>query len=330
MLYTVSKQSNFQIRDLDYFKNTFDNRHVYLHKLLSMYDRDDIAFVECNSLLSDCLKYINQNKLTSKYKKVVVYMSELYWDTINKSSTINNLLDNNIFVIFNFFTKESPYNLKNKSYTSIGSFLDITEHYIKRYTFEKNQPKYNLISKFGRPNNERVTFYNELKDYKTFVYSINNFDYNQNNIATKTFESEKNLSGDFKSTVLPKEDFESIFSLDIETRLSQYEEAEHLVSCTEKTLKSFLFKRPTINVMQKEAYEYFESFGFIFPNYFELDHKTKHIDICKKICELSLEDCKTMALEYSYAYENNYKKVMDFIKHHKIKLDNIFYELYHK
>ena len=75
MLYTVSKQSNFQIRDLDYFKNTFDNRHVYLHKLLSMYDRDDIAFVECNSLLSDCLKYINENKLTSKYKKVIVYMS---------------------------------------------------------------------------------------------------------------------------------------------------------------------------------------------------------------------------------------------------------------
>tara|TARA_Y200000002_G_scaffold378605_1_gene386318 strand:- start:740 stop:1732 length:993 start_codon:yes stop_codon:yes gene_type:complete len=330
MLYTVSKQSNFTQRDLDYFKNTFDNRHVFLHKLLEKYNKDDIAFVECNSLLSDCLKYIKENKLTSEYKKVIVYMSELYWDTINSSSVINSLLDNNIFIIFNFFTKESPYELKNKSYSSIGSFLDITEHYIKRYTFEKKEPKYNLISKFGRPNNERIKFHNELKDYKLFVYSINNFDYNNDYHTKKVFESEKNLSGDFKSTTLPNEDFESIFSLDIETRLSQYEEAPHLVSCTEKTLKSFLFKRPTINVMQKEAYEYFESFGFIFPNYFGLNHKTEQIQICKKICELSLEDCKSMALEYSYAYETNYKKVMDFLKHHKIKLDNIFYELYHK
>ena len=171
---------------------------------------------------------------------------------------------------------------------------------------------------------------NELKDFKSFVYSINNFDYNNDYHTKKVFESEKNLSGDFKSITLPSEDFESIFSLDVETRLSQYEEAPHLVSCTEKTLKSFLFKRPTINVMQKEAYEYFESFGFIFPNYFGLNHKTEQIQICKKICELSLEDCKSMALEYSYAYETNYKKVMDFLKHHKIKLDNIFYELYHK
>ena len=98
MLYTVSKQSNFIQRDLDYFKNTFDNRHVFLHKLLKKYTKDDIAFVECNSLLSDCLSYIKKNKLTSKYKKVIVYMSELYWDTINSSSVINSLLDNNILV----------------------------------------------------------------------------------------------------------------------------------------------------------------------------------------------------------------------------------------
>ena len=43
MLYTVSKQSNFIQRDLDYFKNTFDNRHVFLHKLLKKYTKDDIV-----------------------------------------------------------------------------------------------------------------------------------------------------------------------------------------------------------------------------------------------------------------------------------------------
>ena len=66
MLYTVSKQSNFTQRDLDYFKNTFDNRHVFLHKLLEKYNKDDIAFVECNSLLSDCLKYIKENNVRLK------------------------------------------------------------------------------------------------------------------------------------------------------------------------------------------------------------------------------------------------------------------------
>jgi len=311
-----------------------DKRHNTLHSILKKYDRDDIAFIECDSLILECLKTITKQKLHKKYKKVIVYMSELYWDSYNSDYPFYYEWKDNIHFIFNFFSEKSPYKLLTNTYTSIGAFGDITKLYLEKYDFEKKEPKYNLISKFGRPNKDRIKFCKELQKYKSFVYSINNFAEaygdEADRIESKRFESEKDLDGDYKSYTLPKEDFESIFSLDIETRLTQYESASWLVSCTEKTLKSFMFKRPSINVIQKEAYDYLESFGFEFPNYFGLDHKTQQLEICKRICELSLEECKELSLQYKDVCERNYQKLLEFLEHHKNKLENIFYELYHK
>ena len=317
--------------NLDYLLLEPDGRYKTLHSFLKKYDRDNVAFIVCDSLVKECVEHLKQQKIHKQYDKVIIYMAELYWDEFNDSKTLDNLLEDNIYVIFNFFSKESPYKLKTKSYTSIGGFGDIARLYLEKYDFEPKEKKYNLISKFGRPNEDRILFYENLKEYKSFIYSINNFKYNESdNIPSIGFESETHLENDYKSYTLPEEDFESIFSLDIETRLSQYEEAPHLISCTEKTLKSFMFKRPSINVIQKEAYDYLESFGFEFPNYFGLDHKTQQLEICKRICELSLEECKELSLQYKDVCERNYQKLLEFLEHHKNKLENIFYELYHK
>ncbi len=311
-----------------------DKRFDYIHSLLSKYDCDDILFIEENGLLVECLKIVKEQKLSGKFKKIIIYMSELYWDSVNEKNQkeIDDLLDYNIFVIFNFLSDKSPFDLKTKSYTSIGSFLDITNLYLQKYDFKQKSKKYNLISKFGRPQEDRIKFYNELKDYDSFVYSINNFqlDYKNDDIPSKKFESEKQKTGDYKSNTLPTEDFESVFSLDMETRCSSFQSSSKLIQITEKTLKSFMFKRPSIIVIQKEAFDYLESFGFEFPNYFGLDYKTQQLEICKRICELSLEECKDLSSQYKDVYEKNYQKLVEFLEHHKTKLENIFYELYHK
>ena len=333
MIFEYKNSKIHQIK-LDDLLLHLDKRHNTLHSILKKYDSDDIAFIECDSLILECLKTITKEKLHKKYKKVIVYMSELYWDSYNSDYPFYYEWKDNIHFIFNFFSKESPYKLLTNTHTSIGAFGDITKLYLEKYDFKKKEPKYNLISKFGRPNEDRVQFCKELKKYKSFVYSINNFTEQyaseKDRIESKIFESEKDLDGDYKSYTLPQEDFESIFSLDIETRLTQYQAASWLVSCTEKTLKSFMFKRPSINVIQKEAYDYLESFGFEFPNYFGLDHKTQQLEICKRICELSLEECKELSLQYKDVCERNYQKLLEFLEHHKNKLENIFYELYHK
>ena len=333
MLYISSRQPFLKLEkcNLEYILQEKDRRYETLYSFLKKYDRDDIAFIVSNSLVTETVEHIKEKNIHKNYNKVIVYMGELYWDTFNDSKTLDDLLEDNIYVIFNLFSNESPYTLKTKSYTSIGSFGDITKLYLQKYDFKQKEKKYNLISKFGRPNKDRIVFYENLKNYKSFIYSINNFIYDSPyDIPSVGFKSEEHLKHDYKSYTLPKEDFQSIFSLDIETRLTQYGEAPHLVSCTEKTLKSFMFKRPSINVIQKEAYDYLESFGFEFPNYFGLDHKTQQLEICKRICELSLEECKELSLQYKDVYEKNYQKLLEFLEHHKNKLENIFYELYHK
>lgn len=338
------KDKKFNTITLQFLKRPLDKRYDTIASLLKKYDRDDIAYVICDSKVLECVKTLVNTKLYKKYDKVIVHMTELYWDEFNADYALLSTLKDNIHIIFNFFSKESPYKLLKNTYTSIGSFGDITELYLKKYNLNKKEPKYNLISKLGRPNEERNIFCKALRDYKSFVYSINAFqeqygEFEKNSIEQKLFESEVELhnkaknheiDNDFKSYTLPNEDFQSIFSLDIETRTTQYDNCHWLVSCTEKTLKSFMFKRPSINVIQKEAYDYLESFGFEFPNYFGLDHKTQQLEICKRICELSLEECKEFSLQYKDVYERNYQKLLDFLEHHKTKLENIFYELYHK
>ena len=290
-----------------------------------------IAFIECDSLLLKCLEQINTTKFAQSYDKVILWASELYWDSCDKEDDINKILDNNVHIIFNFFRKDSPFKLKTKSYCSIGSFGDITQMYLNKYNFEINlNTKYNLICKFGRPNPHRIGVYKELKDLPNFIYSINNFEGYEGETTEsikKTLESEKHLDGDFKSYHLPDEDFESFSELITETRLSQFQENKRLISATEKILKGFMFKRQTITFIQPEVYSYLERFGFKFPNILGMDSKTQQIEICKQIGLLSQQQCKQISLQNKDVYERNFSTLVDFLKYHRNKFDEIVKEI---
>tara|TARA_B100001564_G_scaffold343124_1_gene339389 strand:- start:622 stop:1641 length:1020 start_codon:yes stop_codon:yes gene_type:complete len=309
-----------------------DRRYTTMIDVVEKYKNTEknIAFIECNSLILKCLQYVNTSKFTKSYDKVIIWTSELYWDSCDDEDYINKILDNNVHIIFNFFREDSPFKLKTKSYCSIGSFGDITQMYLNKYNFKINtNTKYNLISKFGRPNPHRRELYNKLKDLPNFVYSINNFPYVENDeqLVSKTFESEKNLNGDFKSYHLPDEDFESFAELITETRLSQFEESKRLVSATEKILKGFMFKRPNITIAQTEVYSYLENFGFKFPNILGMDSKTQQFEICEKITSLSKQQCKDIILQNKDVYESNFNVLVDFLKHHRNKFDDIVKEI---
>lgn len=305
-----------------------DKRYRTLVKELKKFDRPDILFIESNELVLNVLKLIKEQRLSHRYQKIIVYMSEIYWDECNTNKPINDLLDDNVHIIFNFFSDESPFNLKTKSFTTVGAFTDITELYLDYYDFKKLTPKYNLISKFGRPNGDKTPYYEALKDYDKFIFSINNLDYGVSDITGVTFESEKDATGDFKSYKLPTEDFISIASLDVETKCSTFGETPKLISCTEKTLKSFMYSRPSVNVMQYEAFDYLEKHGFIFPNYFGLNHRTQQMEICKKICELSSQEAIRWSYQYLDVSNHNYKKLKEFLTFQKKKLESILKELY--
>ena len=308
-----------------------DERYTTMIDVIKKYKNTEknIAFVECNSLVLKCLEHIHTTKFTQSYDKVILWASELYWDSCDNTIDINKILDDNLCIIFNFFRKDSPFKLKTKSYCSIGSFGDITQMYLNKYNFEINlNTKYNLISKFGRPNSHRTELHNKLKDLPNFVYSINNFSgYEDSSMVAKGFESEKDLNGDFKSYHLPDEDFESFSELITETRLSQYQENKRLISATEKTLKGFMFKRPNITFAQPEVYSYLETFGFKFPNILGMDSKTEQLEICKEITSLSKEQCKDITLQNKDVYESNFNVLVDFLKHHRNKFDDIVKEI---
>ena len=305
-----------------------DKRYRTLIKELRELDRPDILFIESNEKVLNALKLIKEQRLSKSYQKIILYMSEIYWDECNTNEPINDLLDDNVHIIFNFFSDESPFNLKTKSFTTIGAFSDITELYLEYYDFKKETPHYNLISKFGRPNGDKILYYEALKDYDKFIFSINNLGYGVSDIPGVSFESEKDATGDFKSYRLPKEDFISIASLDVETRCSTFGETPRLITCTEKTLKSFMYKRPSVNVMQYEAFDYFEKHGIIFPNYFGLNHRTQQMEICKKICELSQDEAIHWAHQYIDISNHNHKMLKLFLANQKKKLKSILNELY--
>lgn len=305
-----------------------DKRYRTLIRELKSFDNPYVLFIESNEKVLNALRLIKEKRLSKRYERVILYMSEIYWDECNTNEPINDLLDDNVHIIFNFFSDESPFNLKSKSFTTVGAFSDITELYLDYYDFKKETPIYNLISKFGRPNGDKIPYYEALKNYDNFVFSINNIGYGVSDIPSVSFKSEIGATGDFKSYKLPNEDFMSIASLDVETRCSTFGGTSKLISCTEKTLKSFMYKRPSVNVMQNEAFDYLEKHGFIFPNYFGLNHRTQQMEICKKICELSRYEAQHWAYQYSDISNHNYKMLKLFLKNQKEKLKNILKELY--
>ena len=198
------KDKKFNTITLQFLKRPLDKRYDTIASLLKKYDRDDIAYVICDSKVLECVKTLVNTKLYKKYDKVIVHMTELYWDDFNADYPLLSTLKDNIHIIFNFFSKESPYKLLKNTYTSIGSFGDITELYLKKYNLDKKEPKYNLISKLGRPNEERNIFCKGLRDYKSFVYSINAFqeqygEFEKNSIEQKLFESEVELHNKAKN-----------------------------------------------------------------------------------------------------------------------------------
>ena len=331
--YNLSSNSLTLLRGNDTLFQMEDERYTTMINVFNKYKKTEknIAFIECDSLILKCLEHINTTKFAQSYDKVILWASELYWDSCDNENDINKILDDNVHIIFNFFRKDSPFRLKTKSYCSIGSFGDITQMYLNKYNFEINlNTKYNLICKFGRPNSHRTEVYNKLKNLPNFTYSINNFeayDGEATELIKKTFESEKHLKGDFKSYHLPNEDFESFAELITETRLSQFKESNRLISATEKTLKGFMFKRPNITFVQPEVYSYLESFGFKFPNILGMDSKTKQLEICKNITLLSKVQCKDITLQNKGVYESNFNTLVDFLKYHRNKFDEIVKEI---
>ena len=337
-LFKYNLDSNLLAKSHSYELFTIeDRRYTTMIDVVKKYKNTEknIAFIEVESLLIKCLTEIHTTNFSKDYDKVIIWASELYWDNCDDEDTYNNVLNDNVHIIFNFFRADSPYNLNTKSYCSIGSFGDITQMYLDKYNFESRYFRhsdyfeYNLISKFGRPNSHRIELYNELKDLPNFVYSINNFPYVEDDgqVVSKKFESENDLTGDFKSYHLPDEDFESFSELITETRLSTYENSKRLISATEKTLKGFMFKRPNITLVQPEVYSYLETFGFKFPNILGMDSKTQQLEICKQISLLSQTECKQLSLQNKDVYESNFNTLVDFLKYHRNKFDEIVKEI---
>ena len=98
-----------------------DERYTTMINVIKKYKNTEknIAFVECNSLIYKCLEHIKRVKLSKSYDKVILWASELYWDSCDNENDINKILDDNVHIIFNFFRKDSPFKLKTKSFIMI-------------------------------------------------------------------------------------------------------------------------------------------------------------------------------------------------------------------
>ena len=281
------------------------------------------ALILCDNTIQNGIKCINNNyKLFKDYDRVIYYANEIYWDTINTDKEFQDLIDSckiKLDLILNFFI-DKPFKLKNINYiTTTGVCSQITNLYLQKYkknflSLDKHDLKWNMICKFGAPKEERIQFHKKLKDYKSFIYSINNFNYSSDYFS-KRFPSELNKIGDYKSWSLPDEDFKSVTELIIETRLSQYENSSNLVSCSEKTLKAFLFKRPTIFVIDKNAFSYLENYGFKFVDYFKQDN-------LDKICEMDIKKLIELSKDYSDVWEHNHQNLIEFIHQDENKFIN--------
>ena len=58
-----------------------------------------------------------------------------------------------------------------------------------------------------------------------------------------------------------------------------------------------------------------------------MDSKTQQLDICKKISSLSKEECKDITLQQQNVYESNFNTLVDFLKYHRNKFDEIVNEI---
>lgn len=273
------------------------------------------ALILSDNTLELVIECIDKNyKVFQDYDRVILYSNEIYWDTISSDSKIQNLFDScrvKLDLIINFFT-DKPFNLKNINYiTTTGVSSQITKLYFEKYkdkilSNNKSNLKWNLICKFGRPNEHRIKLHKRLKDYDSFIYSINNFNYQEDYSFSKSFPSELTKVGDYKSWSLPEEDFQSVTELIVETRLSQFNNSQKLVTCSEKTLKGFLLKRPSIFVIDKNAFPYLEKYGFKFVEYFKEEN-------LEQICQMDIKKLIEMSMDYSDIWEYNYQNLIEFI-----------------
>jgi hypothetical protein len=336
-----------------YFQHTYhaDNRHDNIHRYLKKYKdtKQKVCLIVNDSHILPCMELILREKLTSKYEHIIVYMPEGYWDTFNDSKTLQNKIDKiddseKITIIFNFFC-DSPFDLKNINYiTTIGCFGSITKLYLNRYKFKSlkenyNNIKYNVISKFGRPSEEKLFVYEKVKDFDNFVYSINSagkatYSDVGDNVAAKNFPSEINAKNNFRASTLPMEDFQSASEIVVETRFSTFKDGKRLVTNTEKTLKGFMFKRPSFLFAQPESYPYLKQYGFKFPKFFGYDSgnatlyrgelKTELFNMIEKVCNMNTSDLLDMFIEEEDVWEHNYDNLHSFIELHESRIENIF------
>ena len=323
----------------------YDNIFRYLKKYKDT--KREVCLVICDSYILSCMDLMVEQKITSKFDKIIFYMPECFWDEFNDSKTLQNKIDKiddseKITIIFNFFC-DSPFDLKNINYiTTIGCFGSITKLYLNKYKFKSlkenyKKIKYNVISKFGRPSEEKLLVYHKIKDFKNLIYSINSTGLEEYYTKPKIFPSELNETDVIVNFQLPKEDFQSASEVVVETRWSTFGNGKRLVTNTEKTLKGFMFKRPVFLFAQPESYSYLRQYGFKFPKLFGYDgtkvkqvgggYETEYFDMVDEVCSRNTKDILDFFIENEDIWEHNYENLHSFIQLHDNRVDNIFKEI---
>ncbi len=309
--------------DINHFKT--HNGDYRWQNIIELYEKHNskhnIALIVNENKIETIVPYLDYK--FKSFDRVIIYQAELFWSEFNNSEYLEKLLkdvDLPIEIIWNFFC-DDPFDLDIPQYITTGVCSQITRLYLNKYEYPKLKDswkdiKYNLISKFGRPNRQRIKLYNKLKNYDKFICSMNNFEYFEDFNENRVLPSEKGKDGDFKSWELADEDFQSICSLVVETRTSQFENSSRLVTCSEKTLKSFITRRPSILVIQPEAFGWLEKRGFRFFDFFV----EKNLET---ICKMDTKELFDLAVSYEYIWENNLQVLRDLIQKDSNKLEEI-------
>lgn len=348
--------------------NWIDSRYNLLIKNLKEFNTNKkIAFIIYDNLFELLIEDLETNTgILKYYDKIICYCDEAWWSAEDNNffnERLKNLeLYNSKFVfIFNFLYDGIKLE-KFEYHYNIGGFKTILNSLLNIWgndkfllpSQNKENIKYNMIAKLGRPKYARLYFLKNIENYKcnNFVYAINSvhgntetyinqltdadtqtytsIGYNENDLVpTKEFESEKlNING----PLVPNEDFESLSEIIFETRLHHL----YFKLFTEKTLKGFLMKRPFLlgahfGSLQCLRELGFKTFDFIFDESYDLIEDEKErtdfiIEEFKKFNDRSIEENYKIIKKHEYIYEYNFNHLIYLLN----KKDKEFYNIIKK
>ena len=85
-----------------------DKRYRTLIRELKSFDNPYVLFIESNEKVLNALRLIKEKRLSKRYERVILYMSEIYWDECNTNEPINDLLDDNVIDVNFSRLKNNP------------------------------------------------------------------------------------------------------------------------------------------------------------------------------------------------------------------------------